>query len=61
MGNRLYQEARKFVQLAKEAEGAQKQEAIKRAKNALESAYANSNVSEQKQLHHFQDELEKLE
>lgn len=61
MGNRLFQEARKFVQLAKEADGQEKQAAIKKAKNALESAYANSNVSEQRQLHHFQDELEKLE
>jgi hypothetical protein len=33
---------------------------IDKAKNALSSAYANSNVEEQKQLHALQDELNRL-
>lgn len=60
MGNRLFQEARKFVSLAKSADPNDQQTAIPRAKNALESAYANSTVAEQAQLHELQNELESL-
>lgn len=61
MGNRLFQEARKFVQLAKTAEASEQQTAISRAKNALNSAYANSSVAEQQQLQELQSELESMQ
>ncbi|MEW8986115.1 MAG: DUF3813 domain-containing protein [Bacillus sp. (in: firmicutes)] len=61
MGNRLFQEARKFVNLAKNASEDEKQLAIDRAKNALVSAYANSTVAEQAQLSQLQSELETLQ
>ncbi|MFD2443161.1 DUF3813 domain-containing protein [Bacillus sp. CGMCC 1.16607] len=60
MGNRLFQEARTFVELAKSAEASEKQTAISRAKNALSSAYANSNLAEQAQLAQMQSELDQL-
>lgn len=60
MGNRLFQEARKFVYLAKTASGDEKQTALLRAKNALTSAYANSTVAEQEQLSQLQSELESM-
>lgn len=60
MGNRLFQEARKFVSLAKTANPNEQQTVIPRAKNALESAYANSTVAEQAQLQEIQNELENL-
>jgi hypothetical protein len=61
MGNRLFQEARYSVELAKSASSGEKQAAILRAKNALSSAYANSTVAEQAQLSELQNELEQLE
>ncbi|WP_442599152.1 DUF3813 domain-containing protein [Neobacillus sp. D3-1R] len=61
MGNRLFQEARTFVEIAKSAESSEKQTAISRAKNALSSAYANSTVAEQAQLREMQSELEQLQ
>jgi hypothetical protein len=61
MGNRLFQEARNFVEIAKSAESSEKQTAILRAKNALSSAYANSTVAEQAQLSEMQNELEQIE
>jgi hypothetical protein len=60
MGNRLFQEARKFVNIAKNASADEKEAAINRAKNALASAYANSNFAEQEQLRQFQNELDQL-
>jgi hypothetical protein len=60
MGNRLFQEARKSVELAKTASPEDKEAAQQRAKNALSSAYANSTVAEQRQLNALQDELETL-
>lgn len=60
MGNRLFQEARTFVDLAKNAQSGEKQTAISRAKNALSSAYANSTVAEQSQLQEMQTELDQL-
>lgn len=60
MGNRLFQEARKFVQLAKTSEANEQQMVISKAKNALNSAYANSSVAEQRQLQELQSELESM-
>ncbi|HLU23677.1 DUF3813 domain-containing protein [Lederbergia graminis] len=63
--NRLFQEARHFVEIAEEAFASgskkDKSKAISVAKNALSSAYANSTVAEQKQLREFQDALDKLQ
>ena len=64
MGNRLFQEARKAVQLAKTAETAEPAEqtaAMYTAKNALSSAYANTTMAEKEQLRSFQDELNSIE
>ncbi|MHC0036724.1 DUF3813 domain-containing protein [Pseudoneobacillus sp. C159] len=61
MGNRLFQEARSFVELAKTAQSDEKQTAILRAKNALSSAYANSTVAEQAQLSEMQKELDQIQ
>lgn len=58
MTNRLFVEARKAVDLAKNATGSGQYEAIDRAKNALSSAYANSTVAEQAQLREMQNELD---
>jgi hypothetical protein len=59
MGNRLFQEAKKAVQLA-HGEGTDKQAAIGRAENALTSAFANSTLAEKQQLHQYQDELDSI-
>jgi hypothetical protein len=61
MGNRLFQEARKYVNLAQSASGDEQKMAVDRAKNALVSAYANSTVAEQAQLSQLQSELENLQ
>ena len=61
MGNRLFQEARKAVNLAKTAEPAEQNAAIYTAKNALSSAYANTTIAEKEQLRSFQDELNSIE
>ncbi|KHD85911.1 DUF3813 domain-containing protein [Heyndrickxia ginsengihumi] len=65
MANRLYQQARQYVELAKEtaANGTdyETKETIAKAKNALSSAYANTTVAEQKQLRELQAELDTLE
>jgi hypothetical protein len=60
MGNRLFQEARESVQLAKTASFEEQEAAKQRAKNALSSAYANSTSAEQRQLSELQSELENL-
>ncbi|KPL61439.1 DUF3813 domain-containing protein [Rossellomorea vietnamensis] len=62
MSNPLFQQARNAVSSAKQAcnTGENAQMSIDKAKNALSSAYANSNVEEQKQLHALQDELNRL-
>lgn len=57
MGNRLFQEARNNVELAKTADSAG-QQTVSRAKNALSSAFANSTSAEQQQLREMQEELE---
>ncbi|MCQ6280988.1 DUF3813 domain-containing protein [Bacillus sp. EB600] len=60
MGNQLFQEARRFVEMARTASPADRQTAMEKAKNALSSAYANSTIAEKSQLHEMQDELENL-
>jgi polyhydroxyalkanoate synthesis regulator phasin len=60
MGNQLFQEARRFVDMAKSASTNDRQSAMEKAKNALSSAYANSTIAEQSQLHEMQDELDQL-
>jgi hypothetical protein len=59
MGNKLFQKAREFVEgaLHSEHDGDQhKTEEI--AKNALSSAFANTNEAEKEQLRELQQELE---
>ena len=60
MGNQLFQEARRFVEIAKSASPADQQAAAATAKNALRSAYANSTVAEQSQLQKMQNELDQI-
>jgi hypothetical protein len=60
MGNQLFQEARRFVEMAKTASPADQPAAITKAKNALSSAYANSTVAEQGQLQKMQSELDQV-
>jgi hypothetical protein len=56
MGNRLFQEAKKAVEMAQNGS----EESIHRAENALSSAFANSTLAEKQQLHQYQDELDHL-
>ncbi|RDI47794.1 DUF3813 domain-containing protein [Falsibacillus pallidus] len=60
MANRLFQEARKRVDLAKQSQQASSGAAMEKAKNALSSAYANSTAAEQMQLHDMQKELDQI-
>jgi polyhydroxyalkanoate synthesis regulator phasin len=60
MGNQLFQEARRFVEMAKSASPADRDSVIAKAKNALSSAYANSTIAEQSQLQEMQNELEQV-
>ncbi|WP_335870019.1 DUF3813 domain-containing protein [Bacillus sp. 2205SS5-2] len=64
MTNPLYVQARDFVEQAVQAceagDTEVKQAYIDKAKNALSSAYANSNVYEQAQLRQMQTELSQL-
>lgn len=60
MGNRLFQEARVFVDFAKNCDSYHKSEAVAKAKNSLSSAWANSTPAEQEQLHALQKELDSL-
>nr|WP_295972916.1 DUF3813 domain-containing protein [uncultured Bacillus sp.] len=61
MGNRLFQEAQIFVDLAKNCDSWNKQKAIAKAKNALSSAWANTTLAEQRQLHELQKELDSIQ
>jgi hypothetical protein len=63
MSNPLFREARQAVNTAKEtaASGGDIETSVNKAKNALSSAYANSNVEEQRQLRTLQDELNILQ
>ncbi|MEK5522335.1 hypothetical protein B5V89_10080 [Heyndrickxia sporothermodurans] len=60
MANRLFQQARQMVELAKDATGSGQHEMIAKAKNALSSARANSTFAEQRQLQELQNELNQL-
>ncbi|HZG71227.1 MAG TPA: DUF3813 domain-containing protein [Chondromyces sp.] len=60
MANRLFQQARQFVELAKVAPPSYKADMEERAKNALSSAYANSTFAEKEQLHEMQDQLNQM-
>lgn len=60
MGNRLFQEARIFVDLAKNCDSYNRPEAIAKAKNALSSAWANTTPAEQAQLRELQKELDSI-
>lgn len=60
MGNLLFQEARRFVEMAVSAGPGERESAVEKAKNALSSAYANSTIAEKNQLHEMQNELDKL-
>ena len=60
MGNQLFQEARRFVEMAKSANPADLDSSVAKAKNALSSAYANSTVAEQAQLQQMQQELDQI-
>lgn len=65
MGNRLFQEAREFVEHAEELfftgdSTEEKENALQVAKNALSSAYANSTFAEQEQLREYQKVLDRL-
>ncbi|MEI5906509.1 DUF3813 domain-containing protein [Bacillus spongiae] len=65
MTNPLFVQARDFVQQAVQAcesgNAEEKQAYIAKAKNALSSAFANSNVHEQAQLRQMQTELQQLQ
>ncbi|MDP4085024.1 MAG: DUF3813 domain-containing protein [Bacillota bacterium] len=61
MGNQLFQEARRFVEMAKSASPADRPNVVSKAKNALTSAYANSTVAEQGQLQKMQNELDQIQ
>jgi hypothetical protein len=65
MGNPLFQKAKETVAVATQAVNGQNDtnpdNAINVAKNALSSAFANSTVAEQAQLHDLQDQLDELQ
>jgi Protein of unknown function (DUF3813) len=63
MSNPLFRQARQAVNSAKQAasQGGNTEESVNKAKNALSSAYANSNAAEQHQLRALQDELNTLQ
>lgn len=60
MANKLFQEARRFVNEAVNANASQRAEAVARAQNALSSAYANTTTAEKLQLRDMQAELDSL-
>ncbi|NSL51509.1 DUF3813 domain-containing protein [Calidifontibacillus erzurumensis] len=65
MGNKLFQLARDAVyeaEVSAQSEGAETVvEKINKAKNALSSAFANSNFAEHQQLQELQQRLEEIE
>lgn len=60
MGNQLFQDARRFVEMAKSSDPADRESAVSKAKNALRSAFANSTFAEQRQLQEMQQELDQI-
>jgi len=61
MGNRLFQDVRRFVQAAQNTDPANRAQAIAVARNALSSAYANTTEAEQRQLREMQQELDSMQ
>ncbi|PQD95443.1 DUF3813 domain-containing protein [Pradoshia eiseniae] len=59
MRNELFGRAKKAVELASSSNGSP--ELIAKARNELSSAFANSTIAEQAQLHQMQDLLDSLE
>ncbi|PFJ17913.1 hypothetical protein COD67_16620 [Bacillus cereus] len=61
MGNLLFQRARDAVVSAIScSSGSEQQELVHRAKNALQSAYANSSTAEKVQLREMQEQLQNI-
>lgn len=60
MGNRLFQEAIRFVEKAKRTDPSDRNGEIAIAQNAISSAYANSTAAEQQQLSGLQKDLDSL-
>jgi hypothetical protein len=59
MGNNLFQQAKEFIEEALHSEHDVNQPKTEEvAKNALSSAYANTNNSEKEQLRELQEKLE---
>ena len=59
MGNRLFQEARQFVNEAlRTGQGGNSADKDEIAKNALSSAYANASNAEREQLRELQEKLD---
>ncbi|UOY92126.1 DUF3813 domain-containing protein [Ectobacillus sp. JY-23] len=61
MGNMLFQQARDAVTQAVQCIGAEQQQMVEKAKNALSSAYANSSTAEKTQLRDMQQQLQDLQ
>lgn len=61
MGNRLFQEAKRSVDMAVNASPTDQATLVEKAKNALSSAYANSTRAEQEQLAGMQQELDAIQ
>ncbi|MEQ2464472.1 DUF3813 domain-containing protein [Niallia hominis] len=60
MGNRLFQEARQAVEVAKYANSKDLDGLVDKAKNAISSAYSNTTTAEQSQLAALQKELDQI-
>ena len=61
MGNLLFQQARDAVANAVScSSGVEQQDLVYRAKNSLQSAYANSSTAEKVQLREMQEQLQNI-
>ncbi|MFB6587811.1 DUF3813 domain-containing protein [Bacillus thuringiensis] len=61
MGNLLFQQARDAVENAVScSSGTEQQDLVYIAKNALQSAYANSSTAEKVQLREMQEQLQNI-
>ncbi|MDM5153814.1 DUF3813 domain-containing protein [Bacillus sp. DX1.1] len=61
MGNLLFRQARDAVSEAVScSNGTEQQDLVYRAKNALQSAYANSSTAEKVQLRELQEQLHSI-
>ncbi|KAB7664708.1 DUF3813 domain-containing protein [Bacillus sp. B1-b2] len=61
MGNRLFQEAREAVEVARISNGRDVEGLVEKAKTAISSAYANTTIAEQHQLADLQKELDQIQ